>query len=1141
MALAGAAGGVAAAPTERRIVTVLFGDLSDFTAWAEEVDPERVGLVADRALAAMSQAVLDVQGHVDKLTGDGIMAVFGAPVAHEDDPQRAVRAAVGMQQAVGSLMRAEAGGARRLGLRVGLNTGVVLAGVQARLAYTVVGDTVNTAARLSDVAAVGRIWAGRETALATLETAVWRALPPLPLKGKREPVPAFELVELRAEPASAGAGAGAGFGEAPLVGRETELGYLIETLTRSGQRENPAVLAVTGEAGIGKTRLIDELAGFAAEIPGLTILRGRARPYGEGRALAPVSDWVRSACQVDPAGGAEPARTAVRAAVRALSELGPAGSLPEHTADGLLQALGFGDRGGAPWEAATPGGLSATRTGTAVSALLAALAAQGPLLLVADDLQWASPQLLADLSVLLGRLRGPVTCLCVGRPDRLGTHWWQVLNVDGVLDVPALDVAAGARLLRAYLGGVELAPASRTELLRRAEGNPFFLAELLRLLIDRGLLVRDLPGWQLTGPVPAGALPAGVHAVLAARIDELRAPARAVLRHAAVAGSPFRVGMLAALQPAAAADQELTAGLAELTRRGILHELDRSGRYRFVHELMRDVAYAAIPKLELLAAHAALSSWASEHAEQLGADSDAVIAEHARRVVGLAAELQLADDQVRPAQLVGARALGRLAEGALQRHDATRAQSLATEALSIAGGALPASDTAALYLLRAAARVALHLAVEAEADLAAAGPAPGQPWTAAALVVRGQARRLRGDDQGAVAALVSGLAAASEQGDDRITAEALRQLGIVHYLAGRLPLAEDYFRSALELAQRIGDLRGTGWALQHLTWTATTRGAYREAEANLRSAAEVFTELDEQAGLAWCAGTEAFVRLLQGRLGEARGLAGGLLPLAEALGQRWGTAVCLTIDAFAAAELGELSASRTGAARARKIFDELADAWGHSMTLVAEAFAERGAGDPSRAVRLLERAVALAETQHHPASASLALCAIGYCELDLARPDNAAQAAARALDLLDRLDVEPAAKIGAQVLLGQARRARGETSAALPLLEAAAAATDEPSLIFPRRQALAHLAGALLELGEPARAYAVACQAMQVPAEDVRSRVVALRVLAACLAAVGDLPAARTALEQAGALSRATEQVSERAATAAAAARLRAV
>ncbi|MGH3740487.1 MAG: adenylate/guanylate cyclase domain-containing protein, partial [Micromonosporaceae bacterium] len=145
--------------TERRVVTVLFGDLSDFTGWAEDLDPEHVGAVTDRVLAALARAVTMFGGHVDKLTGDGIMAVFGAPVAHEDDSERAVRAALAMQRAVRKVLDVEQGGGVPLGLRVGLNTGVVVAGVQASLEYTVVGDTVNTAARLADAATIGAVYA----------------------------------------------------------------------------------------------------------------------------------------------------------------------------------------------------------------------------------------------------------------------------------------------------------------------------------------------------------------------------------------------------------------------------------------------------------------------------------------------------------------------------------------------------------------------------------------------------------------------------------------------------------------------------------------------------------------------------------------------------------------------------------------------------------------------------------------------------------------------------------------------------------------------------------------------------------------------------------------------------------------------
>src|SRR6476646_6444564 len=186
--------GVSDPTAERRVVTVLFGDLSDFTAWAEDLDPERVSAVTDRVMAALAGAVKTFGGHVDKLTGDGIMAVFGAPVAHEDDAERAVRASLSMQRAVRRVLDDERGGGAPTGLRIGVNTGEVVAGVQAALEYTVIGDTVNTAARLADSAAVGSVYAGAPTSTATRHVVSWRRLLPLRLKGKRNSVEAYELL-----------------------------------------------------------------------------------------------------------------------------------------------------------------------------------------------------------------------------------------------------------------------------------------------------------------------------------------------------------------------------------------------------------------------------------------------------------------------------------------------------------------------------------------------------------------------------------------------------------------------------------------------------------------------------------------------------------------------------------------------------------------------------------------------------------------------------------------------------------------------------------------------------------------------------------------------------------------------------------
>lgn len=1120
----------AAVASERRIVTVLFGDLSDFTAWAEDLDPERVGLVADTALGAMRTAVEEVGGHVDKLTGDGIMAVFGAPVAHEDDPERAVRAALAMQQAVSLVMKQESGGGTRLGLRVGLNTGEVVAGIQAQLSYTVVGDTVNTAARLSDAAEVGQVWAGRDTALNTMRVASWRTLPALVLKGKREPVTAFELVGLRpntSTPSDLVNGATSSTG--PLVGRAAELGLLVSWLTDALAQERSSWVTLTGEAGVGKTRLAEELARFAVEIPGVRLLWGRARSYGHQRSFAPLADWVRAACGLSDVDPKEEVVAGVQAAVDRLAQSG--GAFPDTLTESLLVLLGAGQISG-PQESATPGAGGAAEPVEAAALMLARLAGEGPLLLIADDLHWGLEVTLERFRQLVASLQAPLIALCIGRADG-EDGWARALDPADRLTLSPLDPEAAARLLGVYLGNGELETESRDLLIARSRGNPFFLGELLRLLVDRGLLVREAAGWKLDQPVPADLLPSGVQALLSARIDALEPEAKRVLHDAAIAGVPFGPELLIGLDPA----EVVQAGLSRLVSGGILAREAPGERYRFSHELIRDVAYVAIPKRQRAERHAVLAIWVSERPEAAPSQSDELVADQARHAFALAAEMELLDmPLLRRARAAGGKAFGALAQAAMDGGEPARAESLFSEALRLVDGEssaplLAEQAVGRLLVGRAAVRVGLHRLSAAEEDLAGVLDSADLGLRAAALVVSGQLHRQRGEESAAITALVTAVALASDRGADRTTSEALRQLGLVHYLAGRLGKAEERFVEALELAERVGDSRGTGWALQHLTWSATTRGAYRQAEESLRRAASVFNALDDQRGLAWSAGTEAFVRLLQGRLREARSLARSLLPFGQAVGARWGMAVCLTIDAFAAAELGELRTAIEEAAGAAELFDELADPWGRSMALIARAFAERGAGNQVAAIELLDAAANLSADQGFPASGSLALTGLGYCELDRGRAEAARDAAARALDLLTPLDLEPSAKVGVQVLMAQALRGLGQSGDALSLLETATATSDEPSLIFPRRQALAHLAGALRETGAHARALETACRALQVPAEDIRSRVVALRVLALCLADCRDLTAARFALEEAYALACATEQMSERGST----------
>jgi class 3 adenylate cyclase/tetratricopeptide (TPR) repeat protein len=1146
---------------ERRVVTVLFGDLSDFTSWSEDLDPERVGGVTDRVLATLTAAVGEYGGHVDKLTGDGLMAVFGAPTAHEDDAERAVRAAARMQQAVRRVVEEEGGGGRRLGLRVGLNTGEVLAGVQAHLSYTVVGDTVNTAARLSDAAGVGAVLAGRDTALATMSAASWRALPPLRLKGKRDPVPSYELVGLR-PPGVTRLGVG---DEAPFLGREAEFGVLVGRLLEVSERAVPRSVLLVGDAGIGKTRLAQELARFAGELPGARVLWGRCAPYGEGRDLAALAEMVRTACGISdtdtdaPGSDGDAARARVERTVARLVHPETGAALPGVVAERLGMLLGLQeDAAATPRESPTPiAAAGGEKVRSAIGLLFTALAVEAPLLLVVDDLHQATPTMLDGLLDVVAQTRGRVLLVLSGRTEMIGPTpeeaWWRALPAVEVLPVLPLEETSAERLLRAYLGAAEdtLDDAVRSALLSRAQGNPFFLAELLHLLIDRGVLRREGERWVLAGALPEGLLPAGVHAVLAARIDGLDGAAKGVLRDASVLGTRFSLDALEAVGRASGhGDPEVVRQAVQaLVERRLLEPdteqpADEAPRladaaYRFGHTLVRDVAYAGLVKAERARRHAAAAAFAQStmtgrSANGMG-EADLSAAAQGERAVRLAREMGLAPtDPAWQARGIAFAALARLGAAALDRDDHGAAEQLLSRALALDAGPgehVPVDLVVPAQVAHARALAVLHRLPEAEAELAPALSATEDGVRAGALVVLGDVRRRRGDVVGATQAFVSALAAAGSAGIDRVSGEALRQLGLLDYFEGRLRGAEQRFREAHALAVRVDDGHGAGWALQHLAWSATTRGDYDLADATLAQAAEVFRSLDDSGGLSWVAGTEAFVRLLQGRLAEARLLADAVLPLGEATGERWGVAALLTVDAVAAAELGDIDVAAAQAERARAYFTALGDVWGQSLALFAAGIALRGAAEPDRAVETLTEAVRLSDEGGHPMTGSLALVAMGYAQLDRGDLDGAESAVWRASALVAGLDLEPHALLGAKVLFAQVLRARGQLEEALAELDAALATANDAALLFPRRQALAHRAGTLLQLGRSEEALATARQAAELPTEDVRARVLALRALGSALRACGEPVAGQRALREALQVARSTGQCSEIAAT----------
>jgi len=1154
---------------ERRIVTVLFGDLSDFTSWSEDLDPERVGAVTDRVLAALAGAVKTFGGHVDKLTGDGIMAVFGAPVAHEDDAERAVRAALSMQRAVRRVLDDERGGGAPLGLRVGLNTGEVVAGIQASIEYTVIGDTVNTAARLADAAAVGAVYAGSRTSAGTRHVASWRQLRALRLKGKRELVPAYELLGLHDAP-----GTRSGLGdEAPFVGRETELGRVAGRLAEVIDSGTPRVMVMTAEAGIGKTRFAGEVkrlaagydvgAGRFATHTGARVLRARCRAFGERRRFAPLADLVRKSVGLPKDVSATMNRPVVEERLRKLvARLSRDGAGPELDLDRLLALLGYGEAPANPVGPAAaaeyqPTGGTQAETETipiAVAGLLSALARETPLVVIVDDLHDATAETIDGLGAVLSRLEGPVVLMLLGRPELVRTAGALTRLADAEIhSLPPLRGADASRLLTSYLNGGKLPQADADRLLATAQGNPFYLAELVTLLMERGALMPAVGAnaagkWQLAaGSLGSQLLSRDLAAVLAARIDALPTEPRSVLRDAAVVGDRVPTGVIEALRerrapadarPGAVAAVELERAVDELLQRRMLHRV--RGGYAFSTPLMREAAYAGLGKADLADRHAYLARWAApETVTALGYDGasrlslseserDAFVATHAECAVELADAVRLRPDATaRDVAPLGIAALSRMARRALANIEPAASINYAERAAAIAKDSLPLSD----QLVHARALLRLGRASEALSygEKIAKGADDEPVCRAEALLVVGRAQEALGDTARAVAAWQQALDVATEAELAPERANAMRRLGMADFLAGKLSQASSRFAAAYQVTLAAGDRHGQAWALQNLAWVTTTRGDFAGTDAVLGRAARLFAELGDPVGRSWLRGTTAFARLLAGRLHESRRLARIFLPFGDRVGEGWAVGTLRAVEAYAAAELGDLAEADGEARRAYRDFEAVSDDWGRGLALVVRGAIARGLNQPEHAEDLLTDALAYADRTGHPLLLGMAGTLRGFVALQRGDVEAAEADARRVMSAVEPHNPLAPAQVGPRVLLAEACLRAGDATTAVGLLAPIASDTGG-SLLFSRRHALASYASALLADGHIDAAATWIRRAREVPAEDVRSGVIAAMVLARVNAAAGSLELARAAAEEAVLLAHSSEQLSERSA-----------
>jgi class 3 adenylate cyclase len=613
----------AAKEEERKLVTVLFADLTGSTALGERLDPERLRALLAEYFAAMASVIESWGGVVEKFIGDAVMAVFGIPAAREDDSERALRAALEMQSRLEDLNDeiAERHGVR-LAVRIGVNSGEVIAGIGGDQ-FMVTGDVVNVAARLQQTAEAGEVVAGERTFLATRGLFRTEQLEDRALKGKELPVRAWRVLETdeRALRESVPAAS------SRLVGRTRELS-LLDTLYRGCIEDaRPQLVTILGHAGVGKSRLTEEFVGHVrAGAGGPPVFRGRCLAYGEGITFWALREiiWHAAGIALDDSAGV--AADKLGTLVRTLFADSDTGS---EEADSVLFALAT-SAGIAvpenPLDEMTPESIGA-ELGLAWPRFLTALASRGPTIVAIDDLHRGDPPMLDMVERLVARSDGPVFLVATGRPElaelRAG---WSARPGKSQISLEPLPDSQAEELVD------NLAPRLGTNLRQRivatAEGNPLFAEEIVEHLVDRGVLARSGAEIVEVAPDAEVTIPDTVRAVLAARVDALPPDEKRVLQHAAVVGKVFWATSLESML-----DAPVGPALRTLEDRGFVVTRRSSSfgdqtELAFRHGLIREVAYESIPRARRALAHAEVGRWLEEVAADRRDEYVDLIAHH---------------------------------------------------------------------------------------------------------------------------------------------------------------------------------------------------------------------------------------------------------------------------------------------------------------------------------------------------------------------------------------------------------------------------------------------------------------------------------------------------------------------------------
>lgn len=814
---------------ERKLVTVLFADIVGSTAIGTSHDPEVVRRTLSRAFSEVRQVLELHGGTVEKFIGDAVMAVFGIPQAHDDDADRAVRAAFGLRERITGL---NADGRFALELRIGINSGEVVTGDAGETLVT--GEAVNAGARLQAAAAPNEILVGGLTHRLTDRAVRYGPSREIEAKGLGR-LPAWPVAALGSSlPAQHRGIAGL---RAPLIGRDDELRLLVDAHRKLAAEERAALVTIFGAAGVGKSRLVEE---FIETVGADRVRRGRCLPYGEGITFWPVVEILRADAGItalDSHGDAtRKLRTAVLEAFSGVSEDAEAvarrlsvlagtitreEALPDVSGDSVQQELRWGLR-----------------------RYLERRASAAPLALVFDDIHWAEPALLDLVEHLAEWSRAPLFLLCMARPDlrELRAGWGGGLMNASAIRLEPLTADESVRLIRDLLNVDALPDELRDQVITRAEGNPLYVEEFLKMLLDAGHIAKRDGRYVATESIGSLVVPASLQSLIAARLDRSPAALKHLLQRAAVIGKVFWPEAVMAQGPLGGS---IDALLMDAARRDLVSELDERGlgggrAWTFRHILIRDVAYESIPKAERSRAHDAFGRWLEATAgERIGEYAD-IVAYHAEQAFQLARELGEPD-----LGELGGRAYRHLTAGGLtaQRRGDWRAALAFYRRALVAADVIqpPAAEHLETRAFVARARMAIEDSLEMLEEISTLVTELRAVPPTAVLVEFLQILSVAQSDKdfGAATALDDeAVATARAIGDPEVVASALLQSSWVPWVRGDLVTQRRILLAARDHMERTGAQQEFSQALVWLGVNAVMGGAFVEAAADMERGAQ---------------------------------------------------------------------------------------------------------------------------------------------------------------------------------------------------------------------------------------------------------------------------------------------------------------